>query len=285
MKKLISLPILLCLVPGLALADQDVTSKRVDTLPQIDGQIDESWKNAPVTVTRDRIAKIDIELRSVHDGNTVYFLVHYPDPTESRRHKYLVWNETLQSYRSGPSREDSFVFKFSMEARPVDLTISGDEPYKADIWYWKANRTDPVGFADDKHHLYGISTLKKSQMVVNRDGNPFYLTRLSDNGRSAYSSQTYEKFVEQEMPRYKNRQPEGSRGDIRTKGRWENGWTIEFARKLVTGHSDDVQFDLNQNYAFGVSRHEIAGKPVNPKLEQPLYESGEIGERLTLIWK
>ena len=82
---------------------------------------------------------------------------------------------------------------------------------------------------------------------------------------------------------YTSRQPNGSRADVRAKGEWRDGvWTVEFARKLVTNHSDDIQFDLDRVYRFGVSRYEIAGRKRNPKLEQPWFGAGEITGPLTL---
>jgi len=269
------------------MAGQDVVSQPTNHPPGIDGNAnDDIWKTAPVTTTHDTVANIDIDIQSAHNDQTIFFLVRFPDSSETRQHKYLVWDDTLKVYRTGKKREDSFVFKWNMEPRPVDLALYGDDPYKADIWYWKANRTDPIGFADDKHHIYGQSKLKKSRIVVSHTGKQFYLTRLSDSGKSAYSSQTYEKFSGPEVPRYKNRQPTGSRADVRAKGTWDNGyWTIEFSRPLQTGHPDDVQFDPDRSYSFGVSRYEIAGKPANKGLEQALYESGDISELFTLKWK
>ena len=47
----------------------------------------------------------------------------------------------------------------------------------------------------------------------------------------------------------------GDRGDITTGAKWANGkWTIEIARKLVTGSKFDVNFsDLGKNYGFGMA--------------------------------
>jgi hypothetical protein len=46
----------------------------------------------------------------------------------------------------------------------------------------------------------------------------------------------------------------GDRGDISTGAKWEKGkWTVEIARKLVTGSKFDVNFDdLSKTYAFGI---------------------------------
>lgn len=46
----------------------------------------------------------------------------------------------------------------------------------------------------------------------------------------------------------------GDRGDISVGAKWEKGkWTVEIARKLVTGSKFDVNFkDLNKTYGFGL---------------------------------
>jgi hypothetical protein len=41
--------------------------------------------------------------------------------------------------------------------------------------------------------------------------------------------------------------------DIQARGQWINGvWTVELARKLNTGHDDDIQFDINSTYYFDI---------------------------------
>ena len=41
--------------------------------------------------------------------------------------------------------------------------------------------------------------------------------------------------------------------DIKARGAWLNGiWTVEVARKLNTGHADDVQFDTSKPYYFDI---------------------------------
>ncbi len=83
--------------------------------------------------------------------------------------------------------------------------------------------------------------------------------------------------------RFINRIPSGSRADIKAKGVWKDGeWTIEFGRALNTGNDDDIQFNIEKSYQFGISRHEIAGRKPNPNLSQALYGSGDISEMLIL---
>jgi len=53
------------------------------------------------------------------------------------------------------------------------------------------------------------------------------------------------------------RQPADSRADLEFGAVWSNGtWTAEFARDLNTGETDDVQFDINQEYLFNVAAFE-----------------------------
>lgn len=189
-------------------------------------------------------------------------------------------------YRMGPRREDSFVFKWSMESRPVDLSLSGDRPYRADIWFWKAARTDHAGYADDKMHLYHVHQQKKAKKLLSKSGRIFYLRRMGDAGRAAYATVLHDQFSGPTVSQFIFRNPEGSRADVRAKGVWQEGlWTIEWRRKLKTGHPDDVSFELSGSYPFGVSIYEIAGRKEDPQSDKPRFGGGEVGESLTLIFR
>jgi len=267
-----------------SLADQDIRAARVGMLPVIDGNADDvAWSEAKPIVTRDPVAGIDITLKAVYDDTQIAFLVRFPDASEDRQHKTMFWDKDLKMYKTGPKREDVFLFKWSMESIPVDLTLSANTPYKADIWFWKAYRTDHAGHADDKTHLYVNDPLPNAKRQVSADGNLFYLVRSGDAGRAAYNALITPEYIGQEVPRFELQTPEGSRADVKAKGQWENGcWTIEFSRRLGTGHPDDLALDPSRSYRFGVSRYEIAGRRSDPRLEQPEYGSGEIGEHMAL---
>ena len=69
----------------------------------------------------------------------------------------------------------------------------------------------------------------------------------------------------------------GDRGDIATSARWANGkWTVEIARKLVTGSKFDVNFkELSKAYGFGIAffdnaqvRHAFIQEPLLLKFKQ-----------------
>jgi len=264
-----------------------LVSVSTDKAPTIDGMAsDPAWENAPALTTYDHIAKLEIELRSVHTRDKIFILATYPDQDESRDHKLWYWNEAKGMYVQGPEREDVFVFKWNLETRPVDLSINADNPYTADIWFWKACRTDPVGSADDKTHRLTSEYSKHTVKLRSKGGKSMYLLRKGDSGTAAYITKLPTEYEGDILYRFINKTPTGSRADVKAKGVWKDGrWTIEFRRALDTGNDDDVQFDLKRSYQFGVSRYEIAGRKINRKLTQPLYGSGDTGEALTLIFE
>ncbi|MCU7861360.1 MAG: hypothetical protein KZQ86_16370 [Candidatus Thiodiazotropha sp. (ex Lucinoma kastoroae)] len=265
-------------------ADQTLLAIPTSQLPVIDGMADEPvWSETKPVITRDAIAGIDIELRACYDKQNIYLLAVFPDATENREHKPLQWNPEIELYGKGPQREDTFVLKWAISPRETDLSLSASTPYKADIWYWKSARTDPVGYADDKFQIYSTKKISKSLPLLSKNGSRFYLIRRGDGGKPAYQNRMLVEYAGDQAHAYDIHQPEGSRSDIQAKGGWANGvWRVEFKRKLDTGHGDDVIFMPGEVYQFGVSRFEIAGRDPNPDLQIPLFGSGEIGESLKL---
>lgn len=274
------------LVAGIAAADQRLVATRVEHPPAIDGRAeDPAWLEATPITTQDPLAGIDITLRAVYSGDEVFVLAQFPDPTESREHKTMLWNPEADLYETGPTREDTLVLKWSMEPYPIDLTLSADRPYEADIWYWKSVRTDHAGYADDKHQIYGTRRRRDSVALLSKGGRRFFLSRVGDRGAPAYVVLVHEGYVGDKAEKHRFQQPTGSRADVRAKGLWKDGrWTIEFGRKLKTGHPDDVQFETAGAYQFGVSRYEIAGRPKDPTIDEPNFGSGEISETLWLVF-
>ena len=284
-------PIFVVIVSSIALifsqdvkADQVVKSYKALQEPLVDGlETEDVWKNAEAVTTFDPIAQVQITIKTVYTDATIFFLVSFPDKDESRRHRSWAWNKLKEMYEEAQDREDVFVFKWKMDQATKDLSVFSDESYAADIWYWKANRTDPVGFADDKiQRLYNYAA-RDTHEHISKSGNKMYIERLGDAGKSAYRSEIYVDYQGDLVQRYSLRQPESSRADVKAKGVWKDGrWTIEFARALVTGNGDDVSFQaLDESYGFGVSRYEIAGRPPEDS-EEPLFGSGDITELLIL---
>lgn len=285
---LITIAVLCLSFPSVTLGDQQLKAVKIDTVPVIDGNAsDMQWQSAREIITHDKIAKIDIKLKALYTHEQVFFLVQFEDPNASVTHKQWTWDNDKKIYTMGPEREDVFVFLWSMEDRPVDLSIYSDSPRIADTWFWKACRTNPVGFADDKINILSISELSEEDNteITTVSGKTLYLVRKADHGQSAYKTEMVFGYNGDKVKRFVNRTPHLSRADVQARGQWKDGqWTIEFARMLDVKHNDDVRFDLNRKYEFGVSRYEVAGRGPDSKATQPLYGCGDVGEKLTLIF-
>ncbi|KPK36938.1 MAG: hypothetical protein AMK70_00390 [Nitrospira bacterium SG8_35_1] len=271
-------------VPSSGFAEQTLWVTRIIDPPIIDGLVNDSaWLNTPVLITYDSSQELPITIKSVYNDSEIFFLVIFPDLDESRTHKSWVWDKGRDIYTVGFDREDTFIFKWNMEAKPVDLSIYADNSYKADIWFWKACRTDAAGYADDKIHLLSPTENRLAKEIITRTGKSMFLLRESDEGESAYKIDLISEYQGDILPRYTIKKPTGSRSDVKAKATWQDGrWTIEFGRKLRTGNRDDIQFTPAQKYLFGVSRYEIAGRKANTKLSSPLYGTGDINEKLWL---
>lgn len=273
--------------PSVLYGETRVPAVKVANAPRIDGYSqDPAWKTAPEIIARDPIAGIDVALKTVYTDEEVFFLVRFADPDESRIQKAWVWNKEKKMYEIGPLREDCFVFKWAMDGDAIDLSVRSDDNYKTDIWFWKANRTDPAGFADDKYQLLSSNKIPGAQTIVSRTGKTMYLKRKGDMGTAAYKNQIFIEYEGDIRPQFLSQTPSGSRADVRAKGVWtDKEWCLEFGRKLATGNLDDVQFDVGKEYRFGISRYEIAGREPDPGLSQPLYGAGDVSEKLVLVFE
>ncbi len=275
----------LLVICGTAFSDQTIIAvKTTGTVPFIDGfDNDPIWQRLDGIVTHADRANIDVKIKAVRTDKVIFFLVRFPDENESRSQKALHWNKKIKMYELGPEREDCFIFKWNMEPKKVDLSVYADEGYETDIWFWKAGRTDPAGFADDKRQILSKSLNKKCKKITSKSGKTMYFQRISDTGKSAYSADIPIEYKGGIISQYKNRQPQGSRADIKAKGNWRDGkWIIEFCRALDTGHNDDVSFTVGKKYQFGIAISEIADKKPDIKSEQPLYGSDDISENIYL---
>lgn len=135
--------------------------------------------------------------------------------------------------------------------------VAGDT---ADIWHWKAARTEPSGVADDKYLGFatGISSGRFSDSGTSAySGNALsganptsmhisglsYLTdRLFDFDAIAYAGIAANG---DEIPASISRPSLGSRSDVETAAFFNpatNMWTVEFRRARDTGNADDHQF-------------------------------------------
>ncbi len=248
---------------------QTLHVKKVAAPPVIDGSADAIWQDAtPISVSvspvdmelikinkekqkgkyaknwaKDKHTKISqVQVRAVYTDVEIFFLATWQDETKDDQHKPWKWNKEAKEYETGIEREDrlSFRFPISGEFQPTMLApVDAD----VDVWQWKAARTNPGEYIHDKHHLYSPNELKgKFSTHYSPEGKEVYMARVTDGGKSPYSSNDIDPFNHQGdlVPLYIPRTPEDPDGkDVKAKGVWkDNSWTVEIGRKLDTGHKE-----------------------------------------------
>jgi hypothetical protein len=252
--------------------------------PVIDGQAKEPfWDKAPAITTVDFSSQRPITLRSVHVNGEIFFLVTFPEEIPHETHKTWIWDKKEEVYREGPDREDVFVFKWSMSGNDANLRLREPEPHRADIWFWKAHRTNPSGYADDK--MQGISAKPSStaRKIQSARHGTLYFDRWGDAGKPPWDQKLFFEHKGDRLDQFAPRQPTDSRGDVRAKGVWSKGqWTIEFGRKLSTGHDDDVAFTPGAVHLFAVACYAMALDTPHAEWSRPLYRTGDAFDRLLL---
>jgi hypothetical protein len=245
--------------------------RAVEHAPVVDGSgADESWKDAPaldVTVARplppDAGASGSVTLRAVRTATHVYLLAEWADATQDdAAHKPWVWSADKGAYVEGPEREDMFSVAFEHTGRFVADMLSGQEGVW-DVWQWKATRTNPQGYAMDRTHRYTREKPEgKAKEHKDHGGLPIWIARPEDAGETVEKKQAAPAFKgEERVPQYLAGSPTGSAADVKAKGAWKDGrWTLEFERRLDTGHADDRAFDGKRSCAMAVGTHDRTGE-------------------------
>ena len=186
----------------------------------------------------------------------------------------FIWNinDSIQGFNTN----GCFVTCHPGEGKPYGNKYTANPGEIGDIWHWKAVRTNPVNQVDDQY----VDNTRYDPVKApeaGRKSDPRFLGGYRDN---VNADKTAPAFTDENQPAPPYwiydvaKKPfvdtyaagdevagiivshfQGDRGDITGKGVWKNGvWTLEIARKLVTGSRFDVQFDdLSKGYFFGVA--------------------------------
>lgn len=269
--------LLTCGATAFAADDVPTVTAKEGAAPTLDGDASD-WASLPATVvkvhanqpgdTANDTDAIDVELKSVVSGDTIYFLAQWPDATKDDTHKTLIWNKEKETYDTGDDEEDRISFSFTMEGDYRYCMLAGTD-YKADAWQWKAYRSGSVGLIHDKMHIVSAKELPKAKKHTASNGKDIWLDRPNDAGEKLYTSQRPIDYIGDRVPKYLvNANATGSIADVKAKGVWaDNRWTVEIARKLDTGHDDDIKFEKGKTIKAGIAvfnhasndNHSIAG--------------------------
>lgn len=243
--KVIAIPATLAAAIGLAgpaMAQQSLEAKATDQSIELDGDASE-WTNiSGLTVPLTGKGGVaSVEIKAAIKGDMIYVLAVWPDSSEGKYHKPYKWNESAQSYKKGKEKEDRFAISLKMSGDFSANKLDG-RAFEADVWHWKASRSNPGGLAHDKFWKVSAEHFDKAKKFKTKDGKKVYLARKSDAGDRLYKPVKYDAKQGDIMPSYAvNTGAKGSIADVKAKGVWRDGkWYLELARKLDTGHADDA---------------------------------------------
>lgn len=239
--------------------------------PALDGRAEDAvWKQAKaVTVVakgvmpRTQGTSAQVSLRAAYTPTHVYLLAVWDDATQDdKSHRTWKWDAEKKAYTEDIDREDMFGVGFQHTG---EFTADMLSPVEAvwDVWHWKAVRTNPQGHAMDKTHRYSKSQpAGRANKHTAKDGTEIWIARPEDAGDPVERSQAAPaEFKGERVPRYLPGTPSGSASDVQAKGAWASGkWTVEFARRLDTGQSDDTAFDPSRSFRMAVSVHDRTGE-------------------------
>ena len=237
-----------------AQAGGDLYAPTVDHEMVLDGNVDD-WTDVPGTTVPLRgdggVASVDIKWAI--RGGRIYMLAVWADSTENILHKPYKWNEADKAYAKTKDKEDRFAVSLRMSGDFSHNKLSGAE-FVADVWHWKASRSNPAGLAHDKWWKVSSRPFKKGEEFETPDGKKIYMGRMSDKGDKLYKSRKFDTKQEDIMSRYVvNMSAQGSIADVQAKGVWRDGyWYLEMARDLDTGNSDDAVIPASGQIAIAL---------------------------------
>jgi len=209
MKKLLILSAFLIFALTALSAELTLTSYKVDEGPKLDGLVDSLWNDVPGITVQVKVPSVfkgfrnpkeaalneneyryEVLLKSVYDGDYIYFLVQYPD--DKMTIERMPWFFRNGKWQQGPKHpvfsesgellypsmyEDKFAFLWNINDSIEDFNDVGcavvcHVPYKhtnspdefGDMWHFKYVRTGVVGQADDKNLVYSEKNGRKADV-------------------------------------------------------------------------------------------------------------------------
>jgi DMSO reductase family type II enzyme heme b subunit len=243
------------------LAGQELSAPSVNHDIVLDGNSSDWEGISGITVPLEGQGGVNrVELKAVVRGDTIYMLAVWQDPTENILHKPYRWDEASAGYKKSKQMEDRFAVSFRMSGDFSHDKMGGSE-FTADVWHWKASRSNPVGIAHDKMWKVSLTPFEKSKEWNTPEGRTIYLARSSDAGDRLYRPVRYDVKQDEIMNRYAvTPNPKGSIADVRAKGVWRDGrWVLEMSRKLDTGHDDDAVIPASGSMEIAVAAFDNVG--------------------------
>ena len=253
---------------------QMLLASYVTELPTIDGKIDTAWQTATplYVVVREAIGGEDpkqVILRALYNDEKLVVLAEWPDTTLSDMRDPYVWNAASEQYERPSKPDDQFAIEFPIDGDFDINMLTTESEYTADVWHWKAGRSNPGGWADDKRHLISKQPIEGAEEYNLGGHATVHIARPMDKGTPAYvRTNKPDKFTSDLVNSFRYQSASGSVADVRAKGRHSGlGWTLELTRKFNTGHNDDAVIHQSRDNRFAVAilddelywRHSVSG--------------------------
>ena len=285
--------------------DLVLTSKKVKSAPSDAGSSE--WnqaKEAKMVLTgagKFEGKNIELKTKSVYTKDEILFRLEWPDNDKSMQKNAWKfsggkWNKIKANEdRLGLVFEINRIDKFATKGCAVmchnESKNEKDWYYavssakeKADMWHWKAVRSNPVGYAEDGYVAFnatkepekgrkrdaGSGTKAKNNRTKDKSG-PAYMQDPSKSASipgtllvaQAVEIKNHTGFKDgDEIPGYMLQTSwKDSFADVKAKGAWQNGkWTVMMSRKLNTGYDDDTQFNTRKKYPFSLAVFDNSGE-------------------------
>ena len=237
--------------------------------PVLDGRLeDAAWSaSRPITMTARGVTQAargsscSVVVRAAYDDAHIYLAATWGDETRNDQgHRSWQWDAFQGAYVEGQDREDMLGVAFEHTGALVANMLAGVDA-NWDVWHWMAFRTNPQGYAMDRMHLL-MTAEPGGRSRANRyqtpDGRDTWISRPEDAGDSlTVDRPAPATFAGDRVARFTPGRPTGSAADVRAKGEWaDSNWTVEFSRKLDTGHDDDTRLSPTRNYRMALSVHD-----------------------------
>ncbi len=278
---------------------------KTDNPPVVDGVAeDPAWAQArPLQVATEIKAREGptVTLKALQKDSRLYLLAIWKDAsqTESIQHRPWIYNGT--TWELGKEEEDRLAIIFPITPIPPFSTadkgctamchkakaMHTNTPAElADLWIWRAARSNPVGQADDwmlgpvqdpnsdgrkpdamdttKIKIDGVEAYRHGYTpnIQEQENRPLFMLNPDKEqtglpvllAGEAVAFNPKKKYNKGDLiPGYLVAPFTGSRGDIQAKGVYKDGiWTVEFSRAFNTGHPDDIKLEEGKEYFFSL---------------------------------
>lgn len=229
--------------------------------PVIDGNLNEwgnaGWIKVPIkpsvaAVDRPKLGldpedknvtgNLTLQLKVGFFQDRIFLALRWPDDAADTDYKGWEWNGS--KYVESGKRDDMLAVRFHMDG-DFDRSMLSGKTYKVDLWLWSAARTNPAGMAEDWMHVLSSSLIEDAAEYEVKGVGTVYIKKIRDGGTPIYKALRPPKEKGSlHAPSFELLpKPSGSVADVAAKGSWKAGfWSLEFARKLNTGHVDDIVF-------------------------------------------